>query len=257
MARQSVILELIAWFAESVPLYCSGQETQAEASTLRDYPPQDDHGIPEPDRRKNSHNSPHATAIELTDDGVEQKTQPIPIPVRRAPENMPRRKRGGRHVRWAQDIEVPITPIAKRVASNKQRAGKDSNPRGINGADEDEYDEYDDDNNSDVIMESHPLLENYPGLDENTFRERMEFEGPLPQGRSLITEKLPAYTRKVEKDRRFSRGLQGALELQRRVAQSSMDKLRRLAAEGGKTRISVSMGEGPAERWEIEPSATF
>ncbi|KAI0810031.1 hypothetical protein GGR55DRAFT_647724 [Xylaria sp. FL0064] len=249
MAWQLIILELIAWFAESVRLYCPGQETQAEASTLRDYPPQDDHTIPEPDRRKNSHDSPHTTATERTNDGVKQKTQPIPIPVRRAPENMPRRKRGRRHVRWAQDMEVPITPIARRVASNKQRAGRDTNPRGVNGAD--------DDDNSDVIMECHPLMENYQSVDEDTFRERMEFEGPVPHGRSLITEKLPEYTGKLEKDRRFSRGLQGALELQRRVAQSEMDKLRKLTAEGAKTKISVSMGDGPAERWEIEPSATF
>ncbi|KAI1271377.1 hypothetical protein F5Y07DRAFT_383153 [Xylaria sp. FL0933] len=254
MAWQMIVLELIAWFAGSVRLYCSGQETQAEASTLRDYPPQDDHAIPGPDRQKGSHDSPHKTAIELTNDGAERKTQPIPIPVGRAPEDMPRRKRGERHVRWAQDIEVPITPIAKRVTGSKQRLGRDTSPRGVNGADEDEDDNSD---NSDVIMECHPLLDNYPGLDENTFRERMEFEGPLPQGRSLITEKLPEYTEKVEKDRRFSRGLQGALDLQRRLAQSSIDKLRRLTAEGAKTRISVFIGDGPAERWEIEPSATF
>ncbi|KAI1424908.1 hypothetical protein F5Y12DRAFT_749749 [Xylaria sp. FL1777] len=255
------------------------QETQAEAPAIIDTPAeqvQHDEKILELERQETSSGTTEhrdETVIEAPTGETEQKKPTHANRCVRFVENLPRcrdlspqrktttdedrtptvsREAHGR----GEGTQISGRPIswARRVLRARRCAERDINWEDNNSYSEDEYE--DDDSSDETAVTERHILEDYPCVDESTFLFKEEVETPARPRRSLLTELLPGYAELIETDGAMAVEIQAAIERQCAASRNAIIRDRQLKAEGEKTRIPVHLG-GPAERLEIEETATF
>ncbi|KAI1314059.1 hypothetical protein F5Y03DRAFT_2870 [Xylaria venustula] len=161
------------------------------------------------------------------------------------------RSRGASQVR---NQEAPSKKSDK--ASNSELCAEAATNDNNNGDDDDGYIDVEPEGDNDVAFECHPL-QDYPHLDETTFLWKMNVRRPARPCKSLLRKQLGRIDTMLVKDPDFGAEVQEGLKDQEAVSQRVIQRLQPLELEGKKTAIPIYMGEGPADRWDFEPTATF
>ncbi|KAI0975148.1 hypothetical protein F4678DRAFT_457417 [Xylaria arbuscula] len=202
----------------------------------------------------------------------EEQTAKTPVPAKRNvrfAENLPRRRNSSEHtvrliarspgVPQVRNQEVPReksddaneAELCGETATNNNDNGNSSD--NDNDGDHSDGEEQSD---NDVTFEPHPL-QDYPCLDESTFLSKRKVKRPTRPRKSLLTKQLRLNDEVLAEDPKLEAAVQKILKDQAKSSRRVIRKHQRLELKGKKTAIPVYMGEGPADRWDFEPTATF